>query len=175
MADSINSLPGGVDQVGAGERAYGTAQTSRDHAGTVIGEFLDAARSAADSLLEAQKRQVAERISGVAEALCNAIGPLDRSQNGKMARLVEHGANRVGDFSLTLHNRRWHELVADTQDFAKRQPTLFVLGAVATGFLVGRLLWTATDRQQRGGESNSAGSTTGAVPAAVSSDAGAAH
>ena len=174
MADSINPSPGGVDQVGAGERAYGTTRTSGDRAASVIADFLNAARSAADSLLEEQKRQVAERISGVAEALRNAVSPLHRSQNGTVARLVEQGANRVGDFSLTLHNRRWNELVADTQDFAKRQPTLFVLGAVATGFLVGRLLWTATERQQRGGDSNSAGSTTGAVTGAVSSDAGAA-
>jgi ElaB/YqjD/DUF883 family membrane-anchored ribosome-binding protein len=173
MADSINSLPGGVDQVGAAERADGTAQTSGDRAATVIADFLNAARSAADSLLEEQKRQVAERISGVAEALRNAVSPLDRSQNGTVARLVEQGANRVGDFSLTLHNRRWNELVADTQDFAKRQPTLFVLGAVATGFLVGRLLWTTTDRQQRRGDSNSTGATTGAVTAAVSSGTGA--
>ena len=174
MADSINSLPGEGGQVGAGERAYGTVQTSRDRAGTVIADFLYAARSAADSLLEEQKRRVAERISGVAEALRNAVSPLDRSQIASMARLVEQGANRVRDFSLTLRNRRWNELVADTQDFAERQPTLFVLGAVATGFLVGRLLWTATERQQRGGESNSSGNTSGAVTAAVSSGAGAA-
>jgi ElaB/YqjD/DUF883 family membrane-anchored ribosome-binding protein len=174
MADSSISLPGGVGQVGAGERAYGTAQMSRDRAGTVIADFLDAARSAADSLLEEQKRQVTERISGVAEALRNAVSPLDQSQNGAMARLLEQGANRVGDFSFTLHNRRWNELVADTQDFAKRQPTLFVLGAVATGFLVGRLLWTVTDRQQRGRDSSSGGSTSDTVTAAVSSGAGAA-
>jgi ElaB/YqjD/DUF883 family membrane-anchored ribosome-binding protein len=175
MADSIHSLPGGIGH-GSGERAYGTAQASRDRAGTVIADFLDAARSAADSLLEEQKRQVAERISGVAEALRNAVSPLDRSQNGPMARLVEQGANRVGDFSLTLRNRRWNELVADTQDFAKRQPTLFVLGAVATGFLVGRLLWTATEGQQRGQDAATrSGRTTRAVTAAVSSGTGAAE
>jgi hypothetical protein len=34
-------------------------------------------------------------------------------------------------------------------------------------------LWTTTDRQQRRGDSNSTGTTTGAVTAAVSSGAGA--
>ena len=175
MADSINSLPGGVRQVGAADRVSGTAQASADRTGTVIADFLDAARSAAESLLEEQKRQVAERVSGVSEALRNAIGPLDGSQNPMIARLVEQAANRVGDFSLTLRNRRWNELVADTEDFARRQPTLFVLGAVATGFLVGRFLWTATQGQQRGqGAAPRSGETTRTVTAAVSSGTGAA-
>jgi ElaB/YqjD/DUF883 family membrane-anchored ribosome-binding protein len=175
MADSINSLPGGVRQVEAGDRVSGAAQASADRTGTVIADFLDAARSAAESLLEEQKRQVAERVSGVSEALRNAISPLDRSQNPMIARLVEQAANRVGDFSLTLRNSRWNELVADTEDFARRRPTLFVLGAVATGFLVGRFLWTATQGQQRGqGAAARSGETTRAVTAAVSSGTGAA-
>jgi ElaB/YqjD/DUF883 family membrane-anchored ribosome-binding protein len=104
---------------------------------------LDAARSAAESLLEEQKRQIADRISGVASALRSAAKPLDESQSRVIARYLEEGAAQVDSFSRTLRERHWGELVADTENFARRQPTWFVLGAVATGFVVGRLLWTS--------------------------------
>lgn len=170
MADSTDSSPGMIGQRGA--QLYGAAPASRDRGGTVVVEFLDAARSAAESVLEEQRRQVVQSVSGMAEALRCAIGPLARSRNGAIARLVEQAADRVEDFSLAVCNRRWNDLVADTEEFARRQPTLFVLGAAATGFLLGRFLGTATGWQQRGEDTS--GETTRAVAAAVSSGTGAA-
>jgi hypothetical protein len=137
----------------------------------VVAEFVDAARSSAESLLQEQKHQVAERVSGVADALRNASESLDRSQNRVIARYVQQAAEQVDGFSRTLRNRRWNELLTDTEELARRQPTLFVLGAVATGFVLGRLLWTST----RWGVSSQASSrteTTRAVTAAVSSGSG---
>lgn len=171
MADSIDSSSRTIAQAEAAGRP-GAPQASGDRAGNVVVEFLDAARSAAESLLEEQKRQMAERVSGVGEALRNAIGPLGRSQNAIIARIVGQAADGVESFAHTVRDRRWNDLVADTEDFARRQPTLFVLGAITTGFLVGRFLWTATDRQL--GERGVASRDTGrAVTAAVSSGSGA--
>ena len=173
MTESTDSSPNMLGESRAAGRVYGTAPTDGERAGTVVVEFLDAARSAAESLLEAQKRQVAERVSGIAEGLRNAVGPLDRSQNTIIARVAEQAADRVESFSRAVRDRRWNELVADTEDFARRQPTLFVLGAVAAGFIIGRFLWTAT------GQHDKASTIPGrearrAVTAAVSSDSGAA-
>jgi ElaB/YqjD/DUF883 family membrane-anchored ribosome-binding protein len=174
MADSIDSSSRMIGQGGAAGH-HDTAQIGGARAGSVVTEFLDAARSAAESLLEEQKRQVADRVSGVGEALRSAIGPLDRSQSAIVARVVEQAADRVENFSRTLRNRHWNELVADTENYARRQPTLFVLGAIATGFLLGRLLWSTTGPEQQGADATRGGETTRAVTAAVSSgsDAGA--
>jgi ElaB/YqjD/DUF883 family membrane-anchored ribosome-binding protein len=141
--------------------------------GSVVTEFLDAARSAAESLLEEQKRQIADRISGVAESLKSAARPLDESQSRVIARYLEEGAMQVDSFSRRMRERHWGELVADTQDFAQRQPTWFVLGAVATGFVVGRLLWSSTS----GGQHNADWSSRSSAPprtvtAAISSATG---
>jgi hypothetical protein len=171
MADSIDSSSRTVAQGGAAGR-HGTPPASADRAGNVVVEFLDAARSTAESLLEEQKRQVAERVSGLGEALRNAVGPLDRSKNAIIARIVGQAADRVESFARTVRDRRWNDLVADTEDFARRQPALFVFGAVATGFVVGRFLWIVTDRQL-GEREVPRRDTTRAVTAAVSSGSGA--
>ena len=171
MADSIDSSSRMRRQDGA-SRHYDTPQTGGERAGNVVAEFLDAARSAAESLLEEQKRQVADRVSGVGEALRSAVGPLDRSQNAIMARVAEQAADRVEGISRTLHSRHWNELVADSEDLARRQPTLFALGAIVTGFLLGRLLWTATGREQHTEATTRSGETTPAVTAAMRGDSG---
>src|SRR5260370_23324235 len=87
---------------------------------------------------------MADRVSGMAKALRSAAQPLDESQNRVIARYLEEGAAQVEGLSRTIRERHWGELVADTEDFARRQPTWFVLGAVATGFVVGRILWAST-------------------------------
>jgi hypothetical protein len=73
-----------------------------------------------------------------------------------------------------MRERHWGELVADTEDFARRQPTWFVLGAVATGFVLGRLLWGASagERQHDAAGSSRSSEPTRTVTAAISSGSG---
>src|SRR5712671_6917068 len=109
-----------ADKTDASSSMSGERETS------VVAEFVDAARSAAESLLEAQKQQVAEKASGIAEALRSAAHSLDQSQNRAIAGYMDQAADHVENISRTVRERRWNEIVADTEDFARRQPTLFV-------------------------------------------------
>jgi ElaB/YqjD/DUF883 family membrane-anchored ribosome-binding protein len=153
--------------------ASSKTDAEREHSGSVVTEFFDAARSAAESLLEEQKHQIADRISGAAKALRSAAQPLDESQNRVIARYLEEGAMQVESFSRNMRERSWSELVADTEAFARRQPTLFVLGAVGTGFVVGRLLWASTGaRRHIAAWSSRSGEPVRTVRAAVSSASG---
>ncbi len=150
-----------------------TADLSGERETSVFAEFVDAARSAAESLLEEQRQQVAEKVSGIAEALRSAANSLEQPQNRALAGYVGQAADQVESISRTVRERRWNELVADAEDFVRRQRTLFVLGAVATGFLVGRFLWASTGgRHRRGDAEASRGETTRQVIAAVSSGSG---
>jgi ElaB/YqjD/DUF883 family membrane-anchored ribosome-binding protein len=169
MADRNDASSSMMTPSSAAGRVNTTSQTGHD--GSVVTEFLDAARSAAESLLQEQKRQIAERVSGVAEALRCTVQPLERSQNRIMSRYLERAADQVEEFAHSVRYRHWSELVADTEEFARRQPAWFVLGAVATGFVIGRLLWTSagTERATGSGASVSGGATNRAVAAAVSS------
>jgi ElaB/YqjD/DUF883 family membrane-anchored ribosome-binding protein len=155
-----------------GGAAAALRETAGDRAGTVIGEFVDAARCAAESLLEEQKRDIAERVGGVAVALRSAVDPLQRSQNRVAARYLERAAEQVEGFSHTLRDRRWKDIVADTEEFARRQPTWFVLSAVAAGFLLGRLFWASRGGEPEPQSRASSGSESSVVTAAVSSGSG---
>jgi ElaB/YqjD/DUF883 family membrane-anchored ribosome-binding protein len=171
MADSNDDASG---LTGAGEVGGAGARVGRLK--SVVDELVDAARSAAESLLEEQKRQIAERAGGIAEALHSAAHSLENSQNTLIARYVDEAAGRVEDISRKVRDRRWDEIVSATEDFARRQPTLFVLGAMATGFLVGRFLWPATSEQRQASEvarELSQRETASTVTAAVSSASGA--
>jgi hypothetical protein len=143
MADRTKISLHRMGQQGAAE----TSQPAMNATGerSVLAEFADAAQSAAGSLVEEQKRQIADRVSGIAEALEGAAYSLDQSKNHAVGRYVHEAGQQIRSFSRTLQEGRWNELIADIDDFARRQPTWFVLGAVAAGFLVGRFLWTATN------------------------------
>src|SRR6201998_2332206 len=168
MADRDDASSSAIPPTGATGRVHSTPDTERGYSGSVVTEFLDAARSAAESLLEEQKRQIAERVLGIARALRSAARPLDESQSRVIARYLEEGATQVDKFSRTMRERHWGELVADTEDFARRQPTWFVLGAVATGFVVGRLLWaSAGERQHDAARSSRSSEPARTVTAAV--------
>ena len=170
MADRNDASSSMITPTGAMGRAQSTTDRERDYSGSVVTEFLDAARSAAESLLEEQKRQIADRISGIGRALRSATQPLDESQSRVIARYLEQGAAQVDSLSHRMRERHWGELVADTEDFARRQPTWFVLGAVATGFVLGRLLWaSAGERQHDAGRSARSSEPVRTVTAAVSS------
>lgn len=173
MADRIESSSSMVTQQGMSERNRAT--TGAGSARSVVAEFMDAARSTAESLIEEQKQQIADRVKGFAEALAAAARSLDGSQNRIVARYVEQAGDQVRTFSHSLHGRRWNEIVADTEDFARRQPTLFVLGAVTAGFVLGRFLWTAVDEPSRNLDTmreSSRRETAREVTAAVSSAPG---
>jgi ElaB/YqjD/DUF883 family membrane-anchored ribosome-binding protein len=173
MADRDDASSSTITPTGATGRVHSTADTERGDSGSVVTEFLDAARSAAESLLEEQKRQIADRVSGVARALRSAAQPLDESQSHVIARYLEEAAAQVDHLSRTMRERHWGELVSDTEDFARRQPIWFVLGAAATGFVVGRLLWTSTGgRHGTAWSSRSSEPAARTVTAAVSSGSG---
>jgi ElaB/YqjD/DUF883 family membrane-anchored ribosome-binding protein len=172
MADTNPPSSGVVTPSGAAAPLHAT--TPSDRAGSVVAEFVDAARSAADSLLEEQKREIAGRVWGLAEALRNAVDPLHRSQNRIVARYVERAADQVEGLSRTLRDRRWNQLIADTEEFAQRQPVWFVLGAVATGFVLGRLFWASAGTVAAEDPTRASPRETGrTVTAAVSSGSGA--
>jgi ElaB/YqjD/DUF883 family membrane-anchored ribosome-binding protein len=140
MADSNEGASSTVTHAATGM----TAETRAERSTSVIAEFIDAACSAAESLLEKQKRQIADRSGGIAEALHRAAHALEASENAALARYAKQAGDRVHDISRHMRERRWDEIIADTQSYARRQPIWFVLGAMATGFLVGRFICAST-------------------------------
>jgi ElaB/YqjD/DUF883 family membrane-anchored ribosome-binding protein len=171
MADSTESSSSKT--AGEAGEVHPQANTASSQGGNVVTELVDAAQDAAEAMLDQQKRQIADSVSGMAEALRAGADRLQQSQGGVMPRYLEQTGSRIENFSRSMRNKSWRELVADTEEFARRQPTVFLLSAVGIGFVIGRLLSaSASNREDRWPRTTEWGKSGSAVTAAVSSGSG---
>lgn len=112
----------------------------------MVGQLFGDVRHAAEEMLEERKERAAEGVHGFAEALRRTAGNL-RGENETVARYAERAAETVDRFSESVRGRRFGEMIAELDDFARRQPTLFLIGAVAAGFIAGRFMAGSAERE----------------------------
>ena len=137
--------------------------------------LVGAARTRARSAFEHQQHRVADSIGSVAQALHQAADKLNEQNEDVVARYTDTAAQRIEQFADSLRNRNLDDLVGQAEQFARRQPEVFLGTAVATGFLIARFLRTSGSRasQRRsnlsygGGNTGSYGSTASAATAAM--------
>ncbi len=130
-----------------------TKQTARREAQELMGD----AKRRVQAIVGEQQRAAAGQISGLAQALRTTAEQLYAQDQGPMATYAERAADSLERFGNTLRNRDIDSLAAQVQDFARKQPGVFLGGAVAAGFLVARFLkstspspsgesWSGADR-----------------------------
>jgi hypothetical protein len=110
-----------------------------ERAGAIVAELADAFRAALIAVAEEQEAAAAQHISAVAEATRCAASSLDQSGESGIAKDVAGAAERIDDLARVVRERNWREIRTATATCARRRPGLFNVGAVALGFLVGRL------------------------------------
>lgn len=112
----------------------------------VAGQIVDEVREAAQSLLEDQKVRAAETVHSIAEALHRTAETMHR-ENVPIAQYADRAADRIDELSARFREQRWSDLLAEAEVFAHRQPTLFLVGAVAMGFVVGRFMAASAEHE----------------------------
>jgi len=117
-----------------------------------VARLGDQMRDAAESLVEEQKERMAAAVQGVADMLRRTADTLERENNATAAHYAGRVAAQIDRFSTAVREREIGEMVATTEDFARRQPALFIAGAVAAGFVIGRLLARPARRDFPAGE-----------------------
>ena len=124
-----------------------TSQQAKEQAqeakGKVEGKAQEARREAEQSAeKEAQKRksQVVSQVSNVAQALHKASEQLREDNQDDLAGYTEQVANRVEQVSDYLDEQGVRGVAQDVEKFARRQPSLFIGGAVALGLVGARFL-----------------------------------
>jgi hypothetical protein len=158
-ATSANK-PGGAGQDrgrdirGVSDVAGAAAEQARDYAGQAVeqargmaGQLANDVREVAESLLDEQKERALGHVTGVADALRKTAEGLGE-HNEMAGRYAEQAAHQVERFAESMRDRSLGDLVADIDDFARRQPTMFLVGAVAIGFVVGRFMAASADRNR---------------------------
>lgn len=100
----------------------------------------DQAKTEAKSSLQSQKDVAARELHGVAKALRQTGNNLRQQDQAMFAQYSNRAAESVDRISTYLEEHDLDEIVSEAEDFARRQPELFIGGAFTIGLLAARFL-----------------------------------
>jgi hypothetical protein len=152
--DSANGTTGMAEQV------KGTAGQVIDQASDKTAQLAGQVKEQAMPAVQGQKQRAAESLGTTAEALRRTSQHLRDQDQGTVARYMDQAAERVEQFGGYLRGRDLNELVGDAEQFARRQPGLFLGGAFVLGLFGARLLKSSSERA----EAAARGQRTGSAP-----------
>ena len=124
----------------------GLAKSVKDGAGEIVEEVkhiasdvAGQAKKTAEMQLSGGKDRAAEAIVSVADALRHTSEHL-RSEDNLLTDYVESAADKVEAASDYLQHRTLGQIIGDVENFARREPALFLGGSFVLGLLGGRFL-----------------------------------
>jgi hypothetical protein len=129
------------------ERASGKAESLKEEAKQRAGRLLDDAKERARSAIDERKEGFAQDVGHFAHALRASASDLQDHHKGYVAQYVEQAATSVDQIADTLSRQDLRDLMRHTENFARRQPGLFIGGAVAAGFALARFLKSSAERR----------------------------
>jgi hypothetical protein len=130
-------------------------QPGIDQAQTAAQQVTDQARQAAEQMqqqaitqADRQKDQATKSLSDVAQAMRHAGDHLRQRDQGAIAQVADMAADRFEDAAGYLRGHDVNDLLDSVEDFAQRQPAIFLTGAFAFGLLATRFLKSSGQRRQ---------------------------
>lgn len=106
------------------------------------GQAPASASGASEPLRSVLDQPIASGADFVAQIARTARGLADDLDGGapQLAQMVRRAASSAESFSEDIRDKSVGEFVEATQDFARRQPALFIGAAATAGFVLARLL-----------------------------------
>lgn len=98
------------------------------------------ARTSVLSAAEQQKQRAAEGMEGVARSLHDMARNLNSQDQALPARYTDLAAEGLERAAHALQEKTVNDLMNDAEEFARRQPAVFLGGAFVVGLLVARFL-----------------------------------
>jgi len=95
-----------------------------------------------------QKDAAAQQMDGFAHALMAASDDLRGRGQEFAAEYVREAASGLERASEAVREHDLDEIIANVEDFARRQPVAFLGGAVVAGFGIARLMRSSADRRR---------------------------
>jgi hypothetical protein len=113
-----------------------------------VHEATEQAKEQVRSAATHQKDAAARQMDGFAHALMAAADDLRGRGQDFAAEYVREAASGLERASGAVRERDLDEIMANVEDFARRQPVAFLGGAVVAGFGIARLMRSSADRRQ---------------------------
>jgi hypothetical protein len=113
-----------------------------------VHEATEQAKEQVRSAATQQKDGAARQMDGFAHALMAAADDLRGRGQDFAADYVREAASGLERASGAVRERDLDEIMANVEDFARRQPVAFLGGAVVAGFGIARLVRSSADRRR---------------------------
>ena len=117
-------------------RVSAMAERARDRAG----DAADTARDKAESAASRQKMKATGQLESISSALRQTSGSLRDTDQGTIADYAERAAQQVDRLSEYVRTRSLGDLIDEAEQFARREPALFLGGAFLIGIAGSRFL-----------------------------------
>jgi ElaB/YqjD/DUF883 family membrane-anchored ribosome-binding protein len=132
--------------------AESVTEAASDFAGQASGfaskaasSFASEAQSRASGIMQQQMSAGADYVRMVSETAHKAASGLE-DKAPELARMVHHVADRANRFADDLRQRDIDDVLDMTWAYARRNPRVFIGGAIAAGFLLARFAKSSADR-----------------------------
>jgi len=117
-----------------------TASQALEQGQQVAGQAIDKAKDSVKSQLSNQKEKAVSTLGNFTDALMHTGEQLRQSGQGVFGGYAETLADRVDHVAGYLRENDIDDLTAQVEDFARKQPALFIGGAFVVGIALARFL-----------------------------------
>jgi len=132
-----------------------------DQAQEKVGEMTDKVKEQATSQISSQKDRAAEGLGNVADAIRQTGEQLRKNdQVAPVAQYTDQLAQGVEMVSNYLQSKSLSEIVGEVERFARREPALFLGGALTIGLLAGRFLRSSSSSSMQSQNNKALARTT---------------
>ena len=166
MTDIRGRSAGPDSKMAAKDVASDVAATAKEQAQEVVHETAAQARHVAEDVRQRVGREADNQAQRVAQGINRLADELTSmakhsSEDSPAAGALNQVADTGRQVARFLDERGVGGVLESTQNFARRNPGTFLLGAAVAGFLVGRVVKSATGSPpSRSGEQTGAGYAT---------------
>jgi ElaB/YqjD/DUF883 family membrane-anchored ribosome-binding protein len=122
--------------------------------------------------IDERSTQAGEQMRSTAQAVRRASTQLREEGKETPAKVVDQVADRAERLGTYLGDADGNKILRDVEDFARRQPWLFVGGSAVLGFLASRFLKASSSRRYQDGyvPATDSRSSRPALPSAVEAE-----
>lgn len=149
MENEPSTHPHGDHSGSTTEQAREKTQQAAGRAQKKAGQFANQAKEKARSQLSQQKERATEQLGSVSSALHQTSDNLRGENEQAVAGYVDSAAHQIDRFSDYLRNHSADELVSEARRYARREPSLFLGGAMLLGLVGARFFKSSESRQPR--------------------------
>lgn len=140
--DRSANVGGSIEELGSA-----TADLGKQAQEQVV-NLTQQVRQQATDQLTSQKERAVDTLETLSLLLHQAGEHAQQQDKALLASYVDKAAQQVGTFSESIAQQDVAQIVQTTKDFARREPMLFVGGALAAGFLGARFLRSSAQQDQ---------------------------